>query len=85
MRPVVKDSSSKQWILWSGVAGYIIYDMNGDQAQIDLKDDKGSFEIRWVNTTTGEVLKEKKVINGGKLVSITKPKPGNQVLWLVRK
>ena len=66
-------------------AGYIVYDMNGENINVDLSVAKGNYEVRWVNTLNGEVVKTKQEIKAGSVITLSKPKVANHVLWLVRK
>jgi len=85
MQSVSTDTTSKQWILQNEKTGYIIYNMDDNSISVDLSKATGSYEVVWMNTINGDIQKDKKVMKAGKVVSVTKPKNNNWVLWLKKK
>lgn len=76
-------TDTKQWML-SNETGYIIYNIAGSDITVDLSKRKGSYDVSWINTGSGEISKGKQV-SAGKSVSLKKPAEGNWAAWLKKK
>jgi len=81
MRPVI-NNNDKQWILMDEQHGYVIYDMEADQVEVDLQQASGKFQPVWIHTASGKMWYEKSAISGGKIVRLQKPEGKQWVLWL---
>lgn len=80
MQPLQKGNA---WML-QGPQGCIVYAMDSNSIPVDLTQSAGNFEVLWVNAFSGEVTNSKKVIKGGKPVTVDKPTK-EVVLWLKKK
>jgi hypothetical protein len=65
-----------------GVA-YALYFTNGGSVGLDLRQAAGRFDVRWIEIATGEWSKRGS-IDGGAIVKIDAPGPGNWVAAVVR-
>ena len=83
MRPVA-NHDEKQWMLQHDTQGYVIYNMEDEQLQVDLQKTSGKFQAVWIHATTGTVRYEKPAVRGGKMVELKKPGGKEWVLWLRR-
>jgi hypothetical protein len=83
MRPLRKEQTLSQWILsHPQKKGFIVYNKSTHPIQLDLKDSKDLFYVRWIDPVNGEMIKEEKRIPGGRVEAFKNPKQGDMVLWL---
>ncbi|WP_201300865.1 DUF6298 domain-containing protein [Sunxiuqinia indica] len=76
-----KKDDVAQYALGKKGAGYIVYSKSTD-LQIDLTHDSTTYLVNWVNPLTGELLKSKTEITGGKIITLKAPFKGDAVCWL---
>ncbi|MCU0980492.1 MAG: hypothetical protein MUF25_15165, partial [Pirellulaceae bacterium] len=60
-----------------------LYFTNGGSVGLDLRQAPGRFDIRWIEIATGE-WSQRSSIDGGAVVAIDAPGPGNWVAAIVR-
>jgi len=77
------NTDTSQYILGKIGTGYIIYSELG-QAKIELKDDKNSYNLKWINPLTGEMVSTKKKIFPSILSFFKAPFNGPAIAWLVK-
>ncbi|MEJ7740428.1 MAG: hypothetical protein WKF97_23665 [Chitinophagaceae bacterium] len=73
----------QEYVLGKKGTGYIIFCESG-KLTIDLPDDKTNYNLKWINPSTGEVLRSKKKVSGGRLNAFITPFGSPVVAWLVR-
>lgn len=85
MKPVVPENlGSKQYVLGKKGIGYIIFCESGN-VKIDLSDDKSNYQLKWINPSTGEILKSEIQLTGGTVSSNKAPFEGAIVAWILKK
>ncbi len=83
MLPIDDASNAQQFVLGNPAKGYLIYGENGSSFALDLKTASGNFKVNWINTKTGELIKDEQTVKGGGMATVNKTQAG-AVLWLVR-
>ena len=83
-RLLTKNLDTLQFVLGKKGTGYIIFS-ESKKVKIDLSDDKDSYELRWINPSSGEIIHDKKMIEGGKLIEVEGAMESGVVVWLVKK
>ena len=78
------DQKSQQYILGKKGSGYIVFS-EIPEMEIDLRDEQKSFNLKFVNPSTGEITSSKKKIRGGTKTTIKAPYEGPVVVWLMNK
>jgi hypothetical protein len=80
----MKTAKSTQYVLGKKGTGYIIFCESPD-VTADLSDDNTSYDLKWINPSTGEIFPSKRRITGGKATTLTAPTGGAVVAWLYKK
>lgn len=85
MKPTVSENSGqKQFVLGKKGIGYIIF-CESENVKIDLSDDKSNYQLKWINPSTGEILKSEIQLTGGTVSSNKAPFEGAVVAWILKK
>ena len=85
MRPLLHENKPFQWVLENPDKGLIIFNKSTGSIQLDMKDRKGAFFLRWMDPKDGSLIMEEKKISGGTIKEFERPQQGNIVLWLSKK
>ncbi|HEY0677033.1 MAG TPA: DUF6298 domain-containing protein, partial [Chitinophagaceae bacterium] len=85
MQPLAGDTSSTQWTLFNGNRGYVIYAMNGNTIDADLRNAAGKYSVSWINTNSGEIRRTTVIARQGQKVTYTMPANGRWALWLKKQ
>ncbi|MFC7667693.1 DUF6298 domain-containing protein [Hymenobacter humi] len=86
MRPVeLPGKPASQWALSDGKTGLLVYRDGPAPVQLDLATMSGTFTVRHLNPKTGQLVGKTDSVKGGKLVKLTTPATGAEVLWLTKK
>ena len=85
MKPTQRgDAESRQWLLADAGDNFIFHSESASIRQLDLRENESTFELFWINPTTGGVERTGQTIRGGNLIDLPPPKPGSRILWLKR-
>ncbi|WP_347052475.1 DUF6298 domain-containing protein [Flavobacterium olei] len=76
--------SDNLWTLENKGKSYLFYIKNDQEISIDLSNQKGTFEVYEINTSTGKITK-KANINGGKQVTIPQTEIKEKALFVMKK
>ncbi|WP_426061800.1 DUF6298 domain-containing protein [Hymenobacter sp. B1770] len=86
MKPVVLPGQpAGQWALSDGKTGLLVYRDGTTPAHLDLSGLSGTFAVRRLNPKTGQLTGKTESVKGGKIVTLTAPGTGAEVLWLSKK
>lgn len=84
MRPVAADDGARQWVLAEPGRGYFAVAAADTTITLDLRRERGEFQVRRINPATGAVTEGADVVSAGQVVNIP---PGDRdvtVVWLTR-
>ena len=85
MQPIVSENQgTKQYMLGKKGTGYIIF-CESPMMSINLSGDKSSYNLKWINPSTGEIVPVKRRISGGTKTLLEAPFEGPAVAWIYRK
>lgn len=76
--------SDNLWKLENKGKSYLFYIKNDQDISIDLSNQKGTFEVYEINTSTGKITK-KANINGGKQITIPQTEIKEKALFVMKK
>lgn len=62
--------------------GQIIYTKSNGPIEVDLKDYKGNFNVRFLNPKTGKFLEKQKTVQGGKTNKVELPDLDEVLIWI---
>ncbi|MDN3548432.1 DUF6298 domain-containing protein [Mucilaginibacter aquaedulcis] len=83
MKPAdLPGNPKEQWAL-SSSKGYVVYNNGDNPIRIDLPSNN-TYNVRWIDPQTGQLLAGTEQIKGGNGTEIKSPKPGTAILWLTR-
>ncbi|MDB5190549.1 MAG: pectate lyase [Segetibacter sp.] len=81
--PTIENVDSLQYVLGKKGIGYIIFCQSG-KLKMNLHGDKDKYDLKWINPSTGEILKTKMKVSGLMVSFIKAPFDGAAVAWLTR-
>jgi len=79
----VPESATGQYALENTGKGRIIYAPAADVINLNLA--AGTYNVRWLDPKTGQLLKEEQQVKGGNMLNLKAPKSGPIILWATRK
>ena len=83
MKPMVLGSNPpQQYVLGQKGTGYIIFNEERSLS-LNLGDDHGTYTLKWINPSSGEVISSKQKVKGGRTASVQSPLEGAAVAWLI--
>ncbi len=86
MLPAEMDENTGKFIrLENTGTGQIIYSKSNSSLEVDLRNDKAEYIVRFLNPLTGNFLEKEEMIQGGKKQTIELPLAGDLVIWINKK
>ncbi len=82
MRPtaVVRTHADSSWCV-AGRGSFLLYTMNGEAVDLDLKDAPGSYGVSWLGPS-GALQGSASAVTGGHVVTLTPPQTGTGQPWV---
>jgi hypothetical protein len=81
----LRSDRASSWVSGAPGEGYLAYSLEGRALVIDLADDRGSYEVSWIDGETGMAHDTPRRVNGGRVVTLNPPRAGRAwVAWLRR-
>jgi hypothetical protein len=62
--------------------GYLVYTLTGEPVELDLSADKAAYQLRWLDTSTGELQATATPIAGGGKVPLQPPAAASKRAWV---
>ncbi|MEO7799675.1 MAG: DUF6298 domain-containing protein, partial [Opitutaceae bacterium] len=85
MRPaaIVSGQPATSWAMAAKGQGYLVYTMAGEPVELDLSADKTPYQLRWLDTATGELQPAAgSPVAGGAKISLQPPSEGAKRPWV---
>jgi len=82
-RVVMNTADSKIFALGKNGAGYIIFSESPTMI-ISLADDKTTYNLKWINPSSGEIVKSEARVKGGTSLALDSPFGKESVAWLYK-
>jgi hypothetical protein len=75
MRPadLVRDPRPSSWVVAAVGRGYIVYSIAGGPVELDLSGDRGTFQVRWINSLPGAIEGPAQLLYGEELTTLSPP------------
>lgn len=80
--PVVSGQPATSWAMAGRGQGYLVYTLAGEPVELDLSADKATYQLRWLDTSTGELQPAATPVAGGSKVPLQPPAAGSKRAWV---